>query len=149
MADVRFYHLEKQSLDQVLPKLVGKALENNHRIVIQVANDTQAEHINTHLWTFDPDSFIPHGTSKDGHEKNQPVWITSNEENPNDADVLILTSASEDRGLEGFALICDIIDGRNDEAVSAARTRWKTYKESGHDVTYWQQSATGGWDKKA
>lgn len=149
MSEVRFYHLEKQSLDQVLPKLVGKALENDHRIVIQAANDSQAEQINAHLWTFDPNSFIPHGTIKDGHEKNQPVWITSTAENPNDADVLILTSAQDEAQLEGFTLICDMIDGRNEDAVAAARSRWKTYKEAGHDVTYWQQSATGGWDKKS
>lgn len=150
MSEVRFYHLEKQSLDQVLPKLVTKALENDHRILIQAANDADAEKINTHLWTYDPASFIPHGTAKDGNEKNQPVWISNSAENLNNADVLILTAASEDTPVaDGFNLICDMIDGRNDSAVTAARQRWKHYKDAGHNVTYWQQTPTGGWDKKA
>lgn len=149
MADIRFYHLERQSLDQVLPKLVAKALENEHRIVIQAANDTHAEQLNTHLWTFDPNSFIPHGTVKDGHETDQPVFISSSPANPNNADVLILTAGQEDNISEDFTLICDMIDGRNEEAVSTARARWKAYKEAGHDVTYWQQTAQGGWDKKS
>ena len=148
MADVKFYHLERQTLDQVLPALLGKALQNGHRIIVKAANDQEVERLNTHLWTYDQNSFLPHGSAKDGHHTDQPVWITSNDENPNKADVIILTQGTT-TGTEGkFALICDMIDGRNDQAVSEARTRWKTYKDDGHDVTYWQQTPQGGWNKK-
>jgi len=148
MADVKFYHLERQTLDQVLPALLGKALQNGHRIIVKAANDQEVERLNTHLWTYDQNSFLPHGSAKDDHHTDQPVWITSNDENPNKADVIILTQGTT-TGTEGkFALICDMIDGRNDQAVSEARTRWKTYKDDGHDVTYWQQTPQGGWNKK-
>ena len=148
MSEVRFYHLERQSLDQALPQLVGKALQNGHRIVVKAAND-QVEHINNHLWTYDPNSFIPHGSAKDGNETDQPVWLTANDENPNAAEVLILTHENEAPEIDkAFTLICDMIDGKNEDAVTAARSRWKAYKDAGHDVTYWQQSAQGKWEKK-
>ena len=148
MSEVRFYHLERQSLNQALPQLVSKALQNGHRIVVKAAND-QVEHINNHLWTYDPNSFIPHGSAKDGNETDQPVWLTANNENPNAADVLILTQENEAPEIDNaFTLICDMIDGKNEDAVAAARTRWKSYKAAGHDVTYWQQSAQGKWEKK-
>lgn len=150
MADVRFYHLERQSLDQILPQLVTKALAGDHRIVIRAANDAQAEQINAHLWTFDPESFIPHGSAKDGHEAEQPVLIASASENLNKASVLILAGGQDGGDVpDGFSLVCDMIDGRDEQAVTAARQRWKIYKDAGHDVTYWQQSAAGGWEKKA
>lgn len=149
MSEIRFYHVEHQTLDQVLPQLVTKALQNNHRIVIHTANDNAAESLNTHLWTFNPNSFIPHGTKKDGHETDQPVWVTATEENPNEADVLILTAGQDNNALESYHLVCDMIDGRNEDAVTAARARWKAYKDAGHTVTYWQQGQNGGWEKKA
>ncbi len=149
MSDVRFYHLERQTLDQVLPSLLGKALQNGHRIIIKAANDQEVERLNTHLWSYDPNSFIPHGSAKDGHDTDQPVWITANDENPNKADVIILTQGASIEGSDNdFQLICDMIDGRNEQAVNDARARWKTYKDDGHEVTYWQQTPQGGWDKK-
>ncbi|MBL4803645.1 MAG: DNA polymerase III subunit chi [Alphaproteobacteria bacterium] len=149
MSEIRFYHLERQSLDTALPALVAKALSKGHRIVIKTSDEKEAERLNGHLWTYDPNSFIPHGTKKDGHESDQPVWLTDNNEIPNGADVLILTHNTEHGDLGQFKLICDMFDGRSDEAVQAARGRWKTYKDAEHDVTYWQQSAQGGWTEKS
>jgi DNA polymerase-3 subunit chi len=42
-----------------------------------------------------------------------------------------------------------MFDGNDYEAVTSARARWKTYKAAGHDLTYWQQTDRGGWEKKA
>ena len=149
MSEVRFYHLERQNLDQVLPLLLQKALQNGHRIIVKTPNDQEAERLNNHLWTYDPNSFIPHGTARDDNHTDQPVWITANDDNPANADVLILTHGVESENLKDFTLICDMIDGRNEQAVTNARTRWKTYKDAEHDVTYWQQTPQGGWDKKS
>ena len=43
----------------------------------------------------------------------------------------------------------DLFDGNDEEAVSAARARWKRAKDAGHTLAYWQQSESGGWVKKA
>jgi len=34
-------------------------------------------------------------------------------------------------------------------AVADSRERWKVYKVAGHTLVYWQQTAAGGWEKKA
>lgn len=148
MSEIRFYHLERQTLDQVLPALLSKALSGGRRIVLKAPNVQEAERLNAHLWTYDPNSFIPHGSEKDGHAAHQPVWITAKDENPNSADVLILSGGVESALLGDFALCCEMLDGRDPEAVSAARARWKDYKDAGHDITYWQQGQQG-WEKKA
>lgn len=148
MTEIRFYHLQNQSLEQALPALVSKAYENGHRIVIKSASD-RIEKINEHLWTYKPESFLPHGSAKDGNAEKQPIWITDKDENPNDADLLILTNNQSCEGLENYKLVCEMFDGRIDEDVQAARARWKAHKDSGHNLTYWQQTPQGGWDKKA
>ncbi len=149
MADIRFYHLELQSLDQVLPVLLGKALQGGHRVVVRVPHEALVEQLNAHLWTYDAGSFLPHGAAKDGHGAVQPIWITAGDDNPNGANVLILTHGVDGGDLEGYSMVCEMLNGRDEQAVSHARGRWKVYKEAGHDVTYWQQSPQGGWSKKA
>ena len=149
MTEVRFYHMERSGLEQTLPMLVTKALQNNHKIIIKSAEQNEIERLNEHLWTFDPNSFIPHGSAKDGHAANQPVWLTAEDENPSGADVLILTHGAAHEDLKDFSLVCEMLNGNDPESVTAARARWKTYKDQGFETTYWQQSPAGKWEKKA
>lgn len=149
MADIRFYHLERQNLDAALPALVAKALSKGHKIIIKAPDNSEVERLNGHLWTYDPNSFIPHGSMKDSHESDQPVWLTDNDEIPNGADVLILTHNCEHTQIDQFKLVCNMFDGRNENAVQKARQDWKTFKDGKHELTYWQQSANGGWTEKS
>ncbi len=148
MTDIRFYHLNTRTLDQALPEIVQKALSVGHKIVVRAPDDKEVERLNNLLWTFRPDSFIPHGSAKDGSPDHQPVWLSAGNDNPNNANVLILTGGLQDDALEGYTLACDIFDGRNEDNVLSARQRWKAYKNSGHALTYWQQTEKG-WEQKA
>jgi DNA polymerase-3 subunit chi len=151
MTEIRFYHAQHSSLEQVLPGILGKALSGGRRIVVRFADKALIEPMNEHLWVYNPDSFLPHGSAKDGHAALQPVWLTDKDENPNSADVLVtVRGAANDLppNLADFTLCCDMIDGRLDDEVNAARTRWKAYKDAGYEVTYWQQT-NSGWEKKA
>ena len=148
MSIIRFYHMEQTSLDHNLPNLIIKALENNYRILVRAKDEKTAEHINDHLWTYDPNSFLPHGSENDPDSAGQPIFITTKDENPNNANLLILTQGTESKNIEKFDMVCDMIDGRNKEAIEQARNRWKTYKDDGHEVTYWQQSSQGRWEEK-
>lgn len=149
MADIRFYHLQKQSLDQALPLILEKAYSANHRILVKMSNTTEVERMNTHLWTYKPDKFLPHGSNKNGHADKQPIWLTEKDDNENNANVLVLTQGKTEESLDSYSLICEMLDGRNDQAITEARKRWKGYSEAGHDVTYWHQSDSGKWEKKA
>ena len=105
--------------------------------------------LNDHLWAARADSFIPHGSARDGFAEDQPVWLTAADENPNKADILILTGGANSEAVSDFDLCCEMLDGNDETAVKAARARWKDYKDKGFDLTYWQQTPQGGWEKKA
>ena len=147
-AEIRFYHLERQSLEQVLPVLLSKSLATERRVVIKAANAAEVERLNTYLWAYHPEHFLPHGSAKDGHASEQPIWLTTKDENPNGAVVLILVQGVQSAILDQFDLCCDVFDGRGDEDLAAARVRWSAYKEAAHEMSYWQQGAAG-WEKKA
>jgi len=149
VTDIAFYHLTKFSLEQALPKLLEKTLSVGKRAVVQVGSEERAEALTDSLWTYQADSWLPHGTAKDGSPDKQPIWITSIEENPNGATFLFLTDGSDASSVPDFERCFVVFDGRIDVAVQNARTQWKAYKDTGHDLTYWQQTDTGGWEKKA
>ena len=149
MTEIRFYHLQKQTLDQALPQILTKALSMGHKIVVKLDSQQSVERMNQNLWTFRPDSFLPHGSQKDGHGEKQPVWLTADNDNPNDAKVIMTGAGALPESPENYDLCCEFLDGFDDEAVKAARSRWKSYKESGFEVTYWQQDEKGAWSTKA
>ena len=151
MTEVRFYHLTRQTAAQALPDLLEKTLARGWRAVVKLPDNAVVEEMAAHLWNYRPDSFLPHGTAKDGNETDQPVWLTSSSENPNGATVLFLISAGGDSKneapLDSFTLVCDVFDGNDTALTDAARERWAAYKKQGNALTYWQQSETG-WQKK-
>lgn len=148
MTDIRFYHMTQKRLEQTLPPLLAKALEQFPRIVIKAGSREQVEVLDNLLWSYDPASFMPHGYQHDGYESQQPVWLTTEDDNPNQATMLVLVDGATSDGVDGFALCCEMFDGNDEESVTAARARWPVYKEAGHELTYYQQDEDGRWLKK-
>jgi DNA polymerase III subunit chi len=148
VTEIRFYHLQKSRLESALPQLLQKVLEKGWRAVVQVGSMERAEALNQQLWTYDDASFLPHGSSKDGHAELQPIWLTAAEERPNNAEVLMLVDGASANNLSPYQLTCEIFDGNDPEALSAARIRWKAYQTAGYTLTYWQQTERG-WEQKS
>lgn len=149
MSDIAFYHLTRFSLEQALPKLLEKTLQVGKRALVQVGSGDRAESLTNDLWTYQADSWLPHGCEKDGHADKQPIWITPDQVNANKAEFLFLSDGCENDQINAFERCFVIFDGRSDQAVQKARVQWKSYKDAGHDLTYWQQTDSGGWEKKA
>jgi DNA polymerase-3 subunit chi len=149
MTEVLFYHLEHQPLERALPALVERTLARNWRAVIQVGSEERVEALDTLLWTYREESFLPHGTRRDGKPEQQPVFLTSTEENPNSATVRFLVDGAEVADVTAYARVVYLFDGRDGSAVEKARAQWKLARDAGCDVTYWQQSPEGAWQKKA
>ena len=92
---------------------------------------------------------LPHGSAKDGNAARQPVFLSTTMEAPNEANVLCVASGKIAPAPEKFERILDVFDGGNAEAVAQARTRWKQYKDGGHNVTYMRQGEDGAWENAA
>lgn len=148
MTEVSFYHLLHTPLDRALPKLIQKVLESGARAVIRTGSAERAEALSSVLWTFDQNSFLPHGTARDGNADRQPVWITPDDENPNGADILVLTDGATAGEITAWHRCLEMFDGRDDAAVAEARRRWSDYKAADHVLTYWQQTERGGWERQ-
>src|SRR5690606_9883355 len=87
--------LTSQPLNQALPALLQRVLAADKREVVVAASDERVENLDQVLWTFDPGSFLPHGSTKSGDADKQPIYLTTGEENPNAATVLVSVDGME------------------------------------------------------
>lgn len=148
-AEVLFYHLEHQPLERVLPSLLEKTLQRGWRGVVQAGSEERLQALDSALWTFTEDSFLPHGTSKTGFATDQPIFLTTGDDNPNGAGIRFLVDGAVAASFTGIARLVYLFDGHDDEALAIARAQWKAAKAAGCAATYWQQSQDGRWEKKA
>lgn len=150
MVEVGFYQLRNSSLESALPKLLQKALNAGHRIRVVGASDVRMEALSAALWTYDPASFLPHGSAQDGNADRQPIYLTAEsadtDANENGADLVITIDGVEPVFLEGVVRYLDMFDGNDETALKAARQRWKRRKAEDHSVNYWHQTEGGGWE---
>lgn len=149
MTEIRFYHLQRARLEDVLPTMLERAYGRGQRVLVALGSAERAEALAAHLWTYRPDSFLPHGTAKDGDAAQQPIFLTDQGDNPNSAQLLILCDGASRADLASFDLVCELFDGNDEAVVTAARGRWRDYKAAGHDLVYFQQNDSGRWEEKA
>lgn len=150
MSRVDFYHLQKQSLEEVLPKLLEKAYASGSKIKVKIGTEARVDFLNSLLWTYNDESFLPHGSKKDGAAELQPIWLSDGDDNPNGATMLFLTDDAMpvEGDTENYARIFNIFDGNNPEALQNARNLWKNLRSSGAELHYWQQDNDGRWAEK-
>ena len=150
MTEILFYQLRKQPLEQVLPALLEKSLERGWRAAVQVASEERLEALDSHLWTYREEGFLPHGTDRDSEAAAQPILLTLGGDNPNRADVRFLVDGAAMPAEVGqYRRIVLLFDGEDAEALAAARERWTAAKANGFDVTYWQMDDRGRWQRQA
>ena len=94
-------------------------------------------------------AFCRTGLRGPGYASEQPVYLTLGHETPNGAGVRFLVDGAEAQAFSGAERFVYVFDGRDPDAVASARAQWKGAKAAGCAVTYWQQSESGRWEKKA
>lgn len=153
MAEVLFYHLERSGLEEALPPLLEKTLAKGWRAIVHPGSEERAAALDAHLWTYRDDSFLPHGLASAPHAEHQPVLISLERDNRNRAQAVFLVDGADwedwTAGAAGAERVVVMFDGRDTQAVAAARQQWTKAKAAGFTATYWQQTASGGWEKRA
>ena len=146
---IGFYHLIRSPLEKALPEILDKALKAGLRVVVMAGSPERVAYLDSLLWTWQADSWLPHGTARDGDADLQPVFITDQDDNPNSATMLVMTDGVIPDDVSRFERALTLFDGKDDDAVQQARGLWKTWKDQGFELVYYQQTEQGGWQEKA
>ena len=148
MSEVRFHHLERRRVDQALPGLLELAAQEGRRVVVRASSDEMVAALNERLWTYDDASFLPHGAAGDGDPMTQPIFLTSEADNPNAATMLVrLSGAEASPADDAFDLVVLMFDGRDEAALAQARSEWRRLKDQERAISYWRETDEGGWEK--
>jgi DNA polymerase-3 subunit chi len=146
MTEIGFYHLTRSTLAQELPRLLVRTLSAGQRALVLGPNAAGLDSLSTELWV--QPEWLPHGTTADGDADLQPIWLSQEAEPLNGARYLFLVEGAETDRIGEYDRVFDLFDGNDPEMVTAARVRWKTGKDAGHTLAYWQQTESG-WQKTA
>ncbi|MEJ0059156.1 MAG: DNA polymerase III subunit chi [Terricaulis sp.] len=149
MAELWFYHLERSELERALPPLLEKCLEKGWRALVRGGSAERLDTLDTMLWSFRDDSFLAHAREGGESDARQPILLTTGAGNPNNAKALFLIDGAEPGDLSPFERACLVFDGRDENALNLARSRWKEAKAAGINASYWRESASGKWEKQA
>ena len=153
--EVWFYHLQRRPLESALPALVARTLAHGWTAVIQATSPERLAALDDLLWTYDDQSFVAHGSSRDGDAPLHPVWLTLETDNPNAASVRFFVE-----GADAIAALADesvrpkeraivMFDGRDEDALNRARMQFRALREQGFALSYWRQNDEGRWEKSA
>jgi DNA polymerase III subunit chi len=154
MTEIFFYHLTRRTTDRALPALLEKSLERDWRVVVQASTPARLAALDEWLWAYDAEKFLPHGTKKDGDPESQPIYLTIEDDNPNEADVRFFIEGARaaaslaDPKLAPRQRIAILFDGANEAELAAARAQWKELLASGATLAYWQENEDGRFEKK-
>jgi DNA polymerase-3 subunit chi len=149
VAEIFFYHLLGQRLEAVLPRLLDKSRERGWRALVRVATDERLAAVDDHLWTYADDSFLPHGTDREADPHEHPLLLTTGDANRNRADILFLVEgAPVPADISGYLRVMYLLDGSDEDAVSHGRQVYRSLREAGHELSYWQQDDEGRWAKR-
>lgn len=154
MPEIAFYHHTTRRIEETLPTLIEKSLARGWRVVVQAPTQDRVRRLDDYLWGYKPESFLPHGTKADASPETQPVYLTCEDDNPNDADVrfflgVVAVASVLAGGASPRERALLLFSGDSEEELEAARAHWKELKEAGHVLAYYQQDANGRWVEKA
>ncbi len=150
MTEIRFYHLQRRKPEEALPAILEEALEQDLRVVVQAPDREWIEALDERLWVYSDESFLPHGSARDGEPETQPIFLTTGDDNPNEADRRILLGGAEAAPIlagqpTAYRRLVILFDGADEEARAGARAQWAELKAAGHAPSYWREGETGEW----
>ena len=139
MSKVDFYILKSSGnsyRNHFACRLTEKAFRLNYSILIKTPNQKVSNEIDTLLWTFRHESFLPHEIVDDNTSKTEsPITVSHSKKNPIAADLLINLSEAMPKEHKEFSRIAEIVIS-DDEAIKKSRQRYIEYRETGHTIKH-------------
>jgi DNA polymerase-3 subunit chi len=135
---VNFYHLTTNPLERVLPNICQRLLASGERLLI-VADEPLLGRLDEQLWSYSPESFLPHGRDR---AESQPVLLAAEPSAANGARCIALADGRWREEARGFDRIYYFFDS---SGLPEARSLWRTLNADPEvEPRYWKQ-VDGKW----
>jgi DNA polymerase-3 subunit chi len=143
---VDFYHLTAAPIERMLPRIAEKVLADGGRLLV-VAEEVRLPALDRLLWTYKPDSFLPHACIGGERDADQPILLSSETVAVNQARNIAIADGEWRDAALGFDRAFHFF---NEDRIVEARQAWKALAErDGVERRYWKQSEGGSWEQRA
>ena len=144
---VDFYHLTVTPLERALPSIAQRIVAGGGRLLVVSSDETQRGAIDRLLWSYAPESFLPHGQAGGDDDAGQPVLISADPAPANAAaHIALIDGQWRDEAL-GFDRAFHFFDA---DRIADARAAWKALADrDGVERRYWKQDEGGKWEQAA
>ena len=134
MTRIDFYVLQQDSLIARIHyacRLAEKIINQNHCVVIAVKDKLQAEEMSEYLWSFKPESFLPHHLQEEAGPA--PIVIVWSQDQDQFHDVLINLSDDVPEWFSRFQRVTEIVV-QQQECLKLTRSHYQFYRDRGYPL---------------
>ena len=136
MTEVDFYILQDSTLaarDHFACRLAEKALHTGRHVVIRVDSQEHAESMSHYLWSFKPESFVPHAIASKSKQGTENIVIDWQGHTDTYHDVIINLQQEIPKEFSRFNKLSEIVV--QDQALLAAtRESYQYYRDRGYPL---------------
>ncbi|NNJ91565.1 MAG: DNA polymerase III subunit chi [Gammaproteobacteria bacterium] len=136
MTQIDFYILtNKARTDRfhLACRLVDKAWNAGHRVCINTESEQDAAHIDTLLWTFNDQNFIPHDRIDKAQPGITPITIAVKLQTTEEHDILINLASVIPDCFSQFERLLEPVD-KDETNRAASRDRYRYYRDCGYTI---------------
>ncbi|MCB1195710.1 DNA polymerase III subunit chi [bacterium] len=135
LPETLFYPLHSPDKDRAICRVCQHYFEQRHTVFIYTRTDVHANALDSLLWTFRQESFIPHTVIDEfTYTIDCPVVIGTHDSNRFESQILINASdvsANHINFYKSFKTIVDFADKSDDVEHHKSRERYKLFKDLG------------------
>lgn len=136
MTRIDFYILQEEQTEARLHfacRLIEKARRQGNKVFVATDSPQQAERLDQLLWSFKPESFVPHSMEYSNTETQSPVLIGNTEDCADHHDVLINLSSEIPLYFSRFERLIEVVCQHTD-VLQATRQHFAFYRERGYPI---------------
>ena len=137
MTRVDFYVLTNKNSQQerfhFACRLVEKAVKQGNRVLIATDDEQSSENINTLLWSFSPESFVPHAIVGSEAAQTAPVVISHDTDDEAHHDVMVNLGLGLPEYFSRFKRVSEIVV-QEQSVLEATRKNYSWYQQRGYPL---------------
>ncbi len=144
---VDFFHLTQMPLERALPQVAERVVERGGRLLIVAEGEALRAKLDALLWSYAPESFLPHAAAGTGEDAAQPILIADSTQAANGARNIVLADGVWREAALAYERAVLFFDG---DSITEARAAWKELvTRDGVERRYWKQNEAGRWEQIA
>lgn len=145
MTEIFFYKLKNLSIELFLISLIEKSISKNWNSLVLLDNIERMEEINDLMWTFNDTSFIPHGSQSDLNPDKHSVYLTCNEENLNNSNIIFSIDGIIINQPDNWKRCIYIFNEQNLKVTDELESYKRGIEDLNYDLKSFEQDNNGKW----